>query len=72
MKLETHTLWVWSCWTSYVSPAALLKEFRTTRDLGNFIRMKLERPYIEAENRLSIPEGLACCGASRRKGPNGA
>jgi len=47
---------------SWVDPAALLQEFRTTRDIGNFIRIKLGRPYIEAENRLSIAEVLACCG----------
>ena len=47
---------------SWIDPAALLREFRTTRDLGNFIRLKLGRPYVEAENRLSIAEVLACCG----------
>jgi len=47
---------------SWIDPADLLKEFRTTRDLGNFIRLKLGRPYVEAENRLSVAEVLACCG----------
>ena len=41
---------------------ALLRDYRTTRDLANFIRIKLGRRYIEAENRLSIAEVLAYCG----------
>jgi hypothetical protein len=47
---------------SWIDPSLLLREFRETRDLGNFIRIKLGRPYIEAENRPSIAEVLACCG----------
>lgn len=48
---------------SWIDPADLLREFRTTRDIGNFIRLKLGRPYVEAQNRLSIAEVLACCGS---------
>jgi hypothetical protein len=31
-------------------------------DKANFIRLRLGRPYIEAENRLSIQEVYNCCG----------
>ncbi len=47
---------------SWIEPAALLREFRTTKDIGNFIRLKLGRPYVEAENRLSMADVFACCG----------
>lgn len=47
---------------SWIDPAALLKAFRQTRDLANFIRLILGRPYVEAENRLSIAQVLECCG----------
>jgi hypothetical protein len=53
---------------SWVDPAALLREFRSTRDVGNFIRLKMRRPYVEAENRLSIAEVLACCGSEGIRG----
>jgi hypothetical protein len=43
-------------------PAALLRDWRATRDRANFIRLKLGRPFIEAENRLSVTQVLALCG----------
>lgn len=40
----------------------LLKQWENPElDRGNFVRLKLGRPYIEAENRLSVQEVLNCC-----------
>ena len=46
----------------WIDPKALLYQWRETKDKANFIRLRLGRPYIEAENRLTISEVLACCG----------
>jgi len=46
----------------WIQPADLLKEWRRTNDKANFIRLKLGRPWVEAENRLSIEDVLKCCG----------
>jgi hypothetical protein len=48
----------------WIKPADLLKEWRQTADRGNLIRLGLGRPYVEAENRLTVQEVLACCGLS--------
>lgn len=57
----------------YVPPAAILHEYRTTRNLRDFTNLVLGLPYIEAENRLSVEEVLALCGdegiASSDPGP---
>jgi hypothetical protein len=36
--------------------------YRTTKNLQDFYNLKLGRPYVEAQNRLSIQEVLALCG----------
>lgn len=46
----------------WIKPEKLLREWRATNDKANFIRLKLGRPWVEAENRLSVSEILACCG----------
>ena len=47
----------------WINPKALLDDWRNPEiDKANFTRLRLGRAYIEAENRLSIDEVLACCG----------
>jgi hypothetical protein len=46
----------------YVDPAEILHIYRTTKNLQDFYNLKLGRPYVEAQNRLSIQEVLALCG----------
>jgi len=48
----------------WIKPADLLRDFRTTKDIANFTRLKLGREYIEATNRLSIEDVLALCSNS--------
>jgi len=57
----------------FVSPAEILHQFRTTSNLTDFYNLKIGNAYVEATNRLSIPEVLALCGndgiVSEDKGP---
>ena len=46
---------------AWIEPAKLLHDWQTTKDRGNFIRLKMGRPYIEAEDRLTENQVLACC-----------
>jgi len=48
--------------SSYVDPADILKQFRTTTNLHDFYNLKIGNAYIEAENRLSLEEVLHLCG----------
>ncbi len=48
----------------YVDPAEILHLYRTTKNLQDFYNLKLGRPYVEAQNRLSVQEVLALCGSS--------
>lgn len=48
--------------SSYVEPADILKQFRTTTNLQDFYNLKIGNAYIEAENRLSLEEVLHLCG----------
>jgi len=48
--------------SSYVDPADILKQFRTTNNLQDFYNLKIGNAYIEAENRLSLEEVLHLCG----------
>ena len=47
----------------YVDPGEILHQFRTTNNLQDFNNLKLGLPYIDAHNRLSVEEVLACCGS---------
>ncbi|MFC1888952.1 phage terminase large subunit family protein [Thermodesulfobacteriota bacterium] len=59
--------------SSYVDPADILHQYRTTSNLTDFYNLKIGIPYIEATNRLTIQEVLALCGsegiAERESGP---
>lgn len=46
---------------AWIDPAKLLADFKHTSDIANFTRMKLGRPYLEAECQLSVDDVLACC-----------
>jgi len=48
--------------SQFVSPAEILKQFRTTNNLQDFYNLKIGNAYIEAENRLSIEEVMHLCG----------
>jgi len=48
--------------SQFVSPAEILKQFRTTNNLQDFYNLKIGDAYIEAENRLSIEEVMHLCG----------
>jgi len=45
----------------YVDPSEILHLYRTTNNLQDFYNLKLGRPYVEAQNRLSVQEVLALC-----------
>ena len=46
----------------WVDPAQLLREWEhPNTNKANFIRLKLGKAYVEAENRLAIDEVLNCC-----------
>ena len=45
----------------YVDPGDILHQFRTTNNLTDFYNLKIGIAYVEAENRLSVQEVLACC-----------
>jgi hypothetical protein len=45
-----------------VNPSEILHQFRTTNNLQDFYNLKIGLAYIEAHNRLSVEEVLACCG----------
>jgi len=47
----------------YVDPGEILHQFRTTDNLQDFWNLKIGNAYVEAQNRLSIEEVLACCGS---------
>lgn len=57
----------------FVDPAAILHQYRTTKNPTDFHNLKIGVPYVEAENRLSVQEVLALCGnegmASSDRGP---
>ena len=57
----------------YVDPGDILHQYRTTNNLQDFYNLKIGVAYVEAENRLSLPEVLALCGdegiASSSPGP---
>lgn len=46
----------------YVDPADILRQFRTTNNLTDFYNLKIGNAYVEATNRLSVPEILSLCG----------
>jgi hypothetical protein len=52
----------------YVSPAEILKEYRTTSQMGEFYNLKLGLPWISVEDRLTIEQVLACCGTEGMSG----
>jgi hypothetical protein len=58
----------------FVNPAAILHQYRTTKNLADFYNLKIGVPYVEAENRLSVQEVLALRGnegmASSDRGPS--
>ena len=48
---------------SWINVTTLLNQWEhPNTDIANFIRIKLGRAYVEAENRLSIQQVLDCCG----------
>jgi hypothetical protein len=47
----------------FVDPAAILHQFRTTKNLTDFYNLKIGVSYVEAQNRLSIHEVLVLCGS---------
>jgi hypothetical protein len=47
----------------FVASAEILHQFRTTNNLTDFYNLKIGVAYVEAENRLSIQEVVALCGA---------
>lgn len=49
--------------SQFVTPAEILRQFRTTTNLTDFYNLKIGMAYVEAENRLSIEEVLALCGS---------
>jgi len=46
----------------YVDPGEILHLYRTTKNFQDFYNLKLGRPYVEAQNRLSVQEVLSLCG----------
>ncbi len=48
--------------SEFVSPAEILRIYRTTTNPTDFYNLKIGIPYIEAQNRLSIEEIYALCG----------
>jgi hypothetical protein len=49
--------------SQYVAPGEILHQYRTTTNLQDFHNLKLGQAYVEAQNRLSVEEVLACCGS---------
>jgi hypothetical protein len=55
--------WVSQLNSVYVSPASVLGAFMDSRrNLAETYNSKIGMPYIEAQNRLTIQQVLACCG----------
>ena len=48
--------------TRITSPEFILNKFRTTDNLTDFYNLKIGIAYVDAQNRLSVEEVLACCG----------
>ena len=57
----------------YINSGDILRQYRTTNNLTAFYNLKIGVGYVEAQNRLSVPEVLALCGhegiASSDHGP---
>ena len=57
----------------FINPGDILHQFRTTNNLTDFYNLKIGNAYVEAQNRLSVPEVLGLCGTegivSQDKGP---
>lgn len=49
--------------SSFVSPASILREFETARSPAEFYRSVIGLPWVNAEDRLSADQVLACCGS---------
>jgi len=48
-------------WSHFVNPAEILHIYRTTDNITDLYNLKIGIAYVEAENRLSVQEVLACC-----------
>jgi len=59
--------------SNYIDPGDILRQYRTTNNLTAFYNLKIGVGYVEAQNRLSVPEVLALCSdegiASSDRGP---
>lgn len=47
--------------TKTTTPEQILHKFRTTNNLTDFYNLKIGIAYVDAQNRLSTEEVLACC-----------
>lgn len=47
--------------STYVTPASILKKFESAQDIGNFWNLVIGNPYTPTEDRLSVQEILGCC-----------
>jgi len=59
---ETVGWWISQLCSERVDPAAILRAYQTTVNIGEFCNSTLGVAWIEAENRLSMEEILALCG----------
>jgi hypothetical protein len=50
--------------TKTTTPELILHKFNTTNNLTDFYNLKIGLAYVDAQNRLSTQEVLACCGDS--------
>ncbi len=55
----------------YVDPASILHQYRTTDNLTEFYNLKMGMAYVDATNRLNVPEILALCGNELNASNNG-
>lgn len=46
----------------YVEPADILKSYRTTSNMSEFMNSVIGIPWVEAENKLTVQDVFACCG----------
>jgi len=58
----THGYLISQLVSSKVDPAEIMREYRRTRHPARFYNLKVGIPWVEAENRLTVPQILALCG----------
>ena len=59
---DVHGYRISQLFSSKVDPGEILHDYRTTRFPERFYNLKIGLAWADTQNRLSLPEILACCG----------